>query len=522
MSALVLAGALTMTHCGGNGDSSDPTTVPETPSIDDLYVENRMIAILWYVVENADSYNLYWNTTGNVTTSDSSFTGLQTPFNFISFEHSGLSFFKTYYYRISAVNAIGESSLSNERSGLPAVTSEELWYRGAGDYEDGDELGRSVAISGDYLVAGAPYEDGTGLDWGAAYVYYRDQGGDDAWGEVAKLSASDAADSDTFGTSVAISGDYVVIGAPNKDGSAADEGAAYVYYRNQGGDDAWGQVVKLTASDAAAGDMFGTSVAISGDYVLVGAGSKDGGGTDRGAAYVFNKNYPTSDSWGEVLKLTASDPADGDQFGYSVSLSGDYAVIGAPYKDDTGADEGAVYVYDQDLGGTDAWGEVVKLTASDAAAGDEYGSSVAIDGDYAVIGAPYDDDAGTDEGASYVYYRDQGGVDNWGEVVKLTASDAEGSDSFGSSVSISGDYILVGAPYEDGTGTDQGAAYVFNRNQDGEDTWGEVLKLTAEGAEDDNLLGYSVGIGDHFIVTGVPGEEGIPGTTIDIGAIAIF
>lgn len=519
MIVLVLAGVLNMTHCGGNGDSSNPTSVPNTPTIDDLYVQNRFIAVLWNVADDADSYNLYWNTTGNVTTSDNSFTGLETPYTFINFEHPGLSFFKTHHYRLSAVNAIGESSLSSEMNALPAVTSEELWYRGAGDYGDGDELGRSVAMSGDYLVAGAPYEDGTGLDYGAAYVYYKDQGADNAWGQVIKLSASDAADSDTFGHSVAISGDYVVVGAPNKDGSAADEGAAYVYYRDQGGTDAWGQVTKLTASDAAAGDQFGYSVSISGDLVVVGANRKSGGGTDRGAAYVFDKDYPTSDSWGEVLKLTASDAADGDQFGYSVSISGDYAVLGAPYKDGTGADEGASYVYYRDQGGTDNWGQVTKLTASDAAAGDEYGNSVAIDGDYVVAGALGEDGAGTDQGAAYVYGRDEGGADNWGEVVKLAASDAADSDEFGSSVSISGDYILVGAPYEDGTGTDQGAAYVFYRNQDGPDVWGEVLKITTVGAEDDNLVGYSVGIGDYFLVTGVPGEDGV---TTDIGAIAIF
>ncbi|MCK4557250.1 MAG: hypothetical protein KAU47_07005, partial [Candidatus Aminicenantes bacterium] len=101
-------------------------------------------------------------------------------------------------------------------------------------------------------------------------------------------------------------------------------------------------------------------------------------------------------------------------------------------------------------------------------------------------------------------------------------SDAADTDYFGSSVSISGDYILVGAPYEDGTGTDQGAAYVYYRNQDGPDVWGEVMKLISGGAQDDDLLGYSVAISDHFAITGVPGEDGVPTVTIDIGAVSIF
>ena len=520
MAVVVFTGVMIMTGCdGGNEDPSDPTSVPNAPTFEDIYVENRLISVLWYVVEGADSYNLYWNTTGNVTTSDNSYTDLQTPYNFISFEHSGLSFFKTYYYRLTAVNSLGESSLSSEISASPAVTIEELWKRAASDYEDGDELGRSVSISGDYLIAGAPNEDDLGLDRGAVYIYSRDYGATDAWAVIGKRIASDAADSDSFGHSVSISGDYFVVGAPNKDGLGADEGAAYVFYRNQGADDAWGEAVILTASDAAAGDSFGHSVSISGDYVVVGANRKGGGGTDRGAAYVFNRNYPNPDDWGEVAKLTASDTADGDRFGSSVSISGDYVTIGAPYKDDIGVDEGAVYVYDRNLGGTDAWGQVLTLTASDAAAGDEFGFSVAIDGDYVVVSAPNKDGTGTDEGAAYVFDRNQGGTDAWGEVLTLTASDAEDSDYFGSSVSIAGDYILVGAPDEDGTGTDQGAAYVYYRNQDGPDAWGEVMKLVSGGAQDDDFLGYSVAISDHFAITGVPGEDGV-GT--DIGAVSIF
>jgi len=520
LAVVVFTSVLIMTGCdSGNEDPSNPTSVPNAPTIKDIHVENRLISILWDVVEGADSYNLYWNTTGSVSTSDNSVTELKTPYGFISFEHSGLSFFKTYYYRLTAVNALGESSLSSEVSALPAVTSNELWQRASSDYEDGDEFGRSVSISGDYLIEGAPNEDEMGLDSGAVYLYNRDYGATDAWGVIAKRTASDGGASDSFGHSVAISGDYFVVGAPNKDGSGADQGAAYVFARDQGGTDAWGEVVILTASDAAAGDSFGNSVAISGDYVVVGANREGGGGTDRGAAYVYYRNQDGPDAWGEVMILTALGTADGDRFGHSVSINGDYVIIGAPYKDDTGADQGAVYVYYRNQDGPDAWGEVVILTASDAAAGDEFGFSVAIDGDYVVVSAPNKDGSGADEGAVYVYDRNLGGTDAWGEVVILTASDAEDSDYFGSSVSISGDYVLVGAPDEDGDGTDQGAAYVYYRNQDGSDAWGEVMKLVSGGSQDDDLLGYSVAISDHFAITGIPGEDGI-GT--DIGAVSIF
>ncbi|MBN1814904.1 MAG: FG-GAP repeat protein, partial [Anaerolineae bacterium] len=162
--------------------------------------------------------------------------------------------------------------------------------------------------------------------------------------QVAKLTAADAEDNDCFGTSVAISGDTVVVGAFGKDDAS---GAAYVYTRNRYGADNWGQVKKLTASDAADGDWFGDSVAISGDTVVVGAGSADG---ERGAAYVYARNSGGGDSWGQVKKLTASDAEDGDWFGDSVAISGDTAVVGAPYEGAAGSARGAAYVYARNSG----------------------------------------------------------------------------------------------------------------------------------------------------------------------------
>jgi hypothetical protein len=154
----------------------------------------------------------------------------------------------------------------------------------ASDAEDEDYFGGSVAISGDTAVVGAYEEDGAGSNRGAAYVFERNQGGADSWGQVTKLTASDAENDDYFGFSVAISGDTVVVGAYDEDGAVINRGAAYVFERNQGGLDKWGEVTKLTASDAETGDRFGRSVAISGDTAIVGAYTEDGGGSWRGAA----------------------------------------------------------------------------------------------------------------------------------------------------------------------------------------------------------------------------------------------
>jgi len=209
-----------------------------------------------------------------------------------------------------------------------------------------------VAISGDTVVVGAEEEDGTGYNFGAAYLFERNQGGADNWGEVKKLTASDGADDDRFGCSVAISGDTVVVGAYGEDGAGATRGAAYVYERNYDPSnpstplaDNWGQVKKLTASDGEDYDGFGNSVAISGDTVAVGASGEDGAGNYRGAAYLFERNWGGADNWGEVQKLTASDGADDDHFGFSVAISGDTVVVGARYKDGAGTNRGAAYVF---------------------------------------------------------------------------------------------------------------------------------------------------------------------------------
>jgi hypothetical protein len=507
IAAVVLAGVLIMNTCGG----IETPDVPGAPTIEEIYVDNREVAITWSAVNNAVTYILYWNTTGGVDTSDNNISGLLVPY----YVHTPLSLFKTYSYAVTAVNAGGESGLSNEVSALPALTPEELCSRLASDAEDDDRFGRSVALDGDHAIVGADFEDGDGgSDRGAAYIFDREEGGTDNWGEVKKLTASDAADGDQFGTSVSIDGSTAVVGAPYK-----DSGAAYIFYRDEGGDDNWGQEAILAASDAESGDLFGWSVAVSGNYAVVGAPYEDSGGTDSGAAYVFYRNEGGENNWGQVAILAASDAESGDQFGLSVSIDGDTVVVGANYEDGSGAYCGAAYIFDRNQGGDDNWGEVKKLTASDAADGDLFGYSVALDADYVVVGALGKSGGGIYSGAAYIFYRNEGGDDNWGEVVKLTASDPEDFDYFGGSVDVDGNYIVVGAGGKWGDGFYRGAAYIFYRNEGGDDNWGEVMKLTASDPEDEAYFGSHVAIsGDNAIVGAEEEDRG--GT--DRGAIYIF
>ena len=325
------------------------------------------------------------------------------------------------------------------------------------------------------------------------------EGGIDTWDEVKKLTASDSEADDLFGWSVAIDGDVAVIGARNND---SNTGATYIFERNTGGSNAWGDVKKLTASDAENGDLFGYSVAIANDLVVVGAQGENSGGVSAGAAYVFERNAGGINAWNEIKKLTASDAKAYQRFGCSVAIAGDVAIAGA-YMDGSAAFKaGAAYVFEQNQGGANAWGEVKKLTAFDAAVGDYFGYSVAVDSDLAVVGAELKGAGGTKTGAAYLFERNAGGVNAWGNVKKLTASDEVGYERFGYSVAAASDIVVVGAPYKNEGSSEVGAAYVFERNEGGANAWGEVKKLTGSNASINNRFGWSVSVASNVAVAG--------------------
>ena len=398
---------------------------------------------------------------------------------------------------------------------IVAISGELAWHEIAKpvamDPTAGDQFGAASSISGDTMVVGAHRDDGAGdlyPESGSAYVFERNQGGRDDWGQVQKLTALvPPAAGDQFGASVSISGDTIVVGAYLDDAAGADAGSAYVFERNQGTGN-WGQVQKLTGM--AAGDLFGVSVSISGDTIVVGAHAADDGSfTDSGAAYVFERNQGGEDNWGLVATLTALDAATDDLFGFSVSISVDTVVVGAFAEDFMFTDSGSAYVFARNGVGPDSWDQVKKLTAgSDAGAGDFFGAAVSISGDVVVVGAHLNDDGGADSGSAYVFERNQGGEDNWGEVQKLTASDAEAGDFFGISVSISVDTVAVGARDDDsGAGSLSGSAYKFERNRGGPDNWGEVQKMTASDAAAGDRFGQSISISYDTIVVGAHTED---------------
>jgi len=348
-----------------------------------------------------------------------------------------------------------------------------------------DYFGNSVSMSGAAALAGAYGDDDKGNDSGSAYFVSFCQ---ELFpmGQQAKLAASDGAANDNLGNAVSVSGRTALVGARFDDDRGGNSGAAYLFVRSGS---TWSQRAKLTASDGAANDRFGWSVSVSGDTALVGAYLDDDKGNDSGSAYLFARSGST---WSQQAKLTASDGALKDYFGTSVSVSGGTALVGARQDDDRGSGSGSAYLF---VRSGSAWSQQVKLTASDGAANDRFGGSVSLNGDTALVGAHNDDDRGSDSGSAYLFARSGS---TWGQQAKLTASDGATSDYFGSTVSVSGGNALVGARQDDDRGSDSGSAYLFARSGS---TWSQQAKLTAsDGAMSDDF-GSTVSLsGDTALV----------------------
>ncbi len=346
----------------------------------------------------------------------------------------------------------------------------------ASDGAANDNFGYSVSISGDTALVGSYLDDDRGSNSGSVYVFTRSGG---TWTQQAKITAADGAASDNLGYSVSLSGDTALIGSHNDDDWGSNSGSVYVFTRSGG---TWTQQAKLNASDGAASDNFGLSLSLSGDTALIGAHNDDDRGTNSGSAYVFTRSGST---WTQQAKLNASDGAASDLFGMSVELSGDTALIGSKFDDDMGADSGSTYVFTRS--GT-TWTQQAKLTAADGAANDNFGNSVSISGDTAIVGSSFDDDFGTNSGAAYVFTRSGS---TWTQQAKLTPTDAAASQNFGNSISLKGEVALIGAYFDSGSGFSSGAAYIFTRSGT---TWAQQKKLIATDIAASDNFGISVSL----------------------------
>lgn len=357
------------------------------------------------------------------------------------------------------------------------------------DPETDDKFGSSIAINDHYAIVGVPRKD---VDFaensGAAYIFHFS--GKNLWDEGTKLRAPFPDTGDYFGYSVSIKGDYAIVGAPYESLDFYLAGAAYVFKRTDSNE--WENITRITASDDEAYANFGYSVDITDNYIIVGAPGKDAGGEDAGAVYVFRRTG--DNTWDQGEKIVAADSHTYHYFGrktaISSSVEGDYAIIGK-------SNNHGVYIFHRT--GTNTWDDGIKISKPDAASG-LFGTSIDISRDWAVVGDSSDDTAELNAGAAYIFRKT--GTNSWDEGTKITAPDAETYDRFGYSVAINNDYAIFGAPYKDAVDHTSGAAYIFNRI--GENTWGTGIRILGEDTQNGDFFGGSVAISDNYALVGSP------------------
>jgi FG-GAP repeat len=355
-----------------------------------------------------------------------------------------------------------------------------------------DAFGVSVSVSGDTALVGAMYDDvGSNVDQGAAYVFVRSGG---SWVQQARLVAGDGKAGDWAGRCVSLSGDTAIVGADYHTSTGnVGQGAAYIFVRNG---TTWTQQQKLEVNEGGALAQFGFSVAIDGNTAIVGARAANmGPNVAQGAAYVFVRD---SSVWQLQKRLLADDGGQVDRFGVSVDVQGDTAIVGAN-QDDLGGhtDQGSAYIFTR-TGST--WGQQAHLAANDGSAGDTFGCSVKLSGDTAIVGSRYHNIGGqADQGAAYVFTRN---INTWSQQTKLTADDGAAADGFGVFVTIAGDVALVGAAEDNvGLNADQGSVYVFERQGS---TWQQQTHKWANGGVAGDWFGFWCALSDDTFIVGAP------------------
>jgi len=322
-----------------------------------------------------------------------------------------------------------------------------------------DYFGRSVSIGSGRIVVGSWLDDDNATSAGSAYIFDLDGT------QLAKIIASDGDDYDFFGSEVSIGSGRIVAGAENDDDNGSESGSAYIFDLNGN------QLAKIKPSDGAANDRFGRSVAVGSGKIVVGAYQDDDNGSDSGSAYIFDLDGT------QLAKITASDGASGDAFGYSVAVGSGRIVVGAY----TYGIVGSAYIFD--LYGT----QLAKITASDGASGNAFGISVAIGSGRIVVGASGDD---ANSGSAYIFDRDGN------QITKITASDGDVNDYFGTSVAVGSGRIVVGSLGDSDNGSQSGSSYIFDLDGN------QLAKIKSADNDIGDYFGNSVAAGSGKIVVG--------------------
>jgi len=366
-----------------------------------------------------------------------------------------------------------------------------------------DSFGDAVAMDGDTIIVGAADDDDNGTNSGSAYIYEYDTASG-SWLQQ-KLTASDGATYDNFGQSVAISGDTAIIGADGGSAATNITGYAYIFVRN-GTTGVWEEQQKLVASDAAIDTYFGYTVAIDGDWAAVTAI-----GTDfAGSVYMFVRD-PSTGVWSEDQIVVSSNNSTFDGFGRSMDIDGNNMIVGAEGDSGNGgAFSGSAYLFVRDPSASTGvfWSEQQRLWDKNGGHQQNFGVSVSLSGDNAIVGANRDDDNNLQSGSAFVYTRDPVSGD-WTEQ-KILPADGAAYDEFGKSVSMLGNTAIIGADGDSDNGFRSGSVYVYQRKASG--LWEEQQKLLATGGAKDEHFGISVVVSGDRFVAGSFGDNSYTGS----------
>ena len=360
----------------------------------------------------------------------------------------------------------------------------------------------SVIVNQDDLFVGDPETGG-----GKLYIFERNQGGTDNWGLFKSLSNTLEASDYYFGSVAALDGDTLVVGSYGYDDF---HGAIFIFERDSGGTNNWGLVKAIDgrtlSGDPAFYGSFGKSVAINGDTIVAGATFAYA----TGGAHIFERNQGGVNNWGQVTVI--NDPYPGSPytaFGETVAIEGDTVIVSAASEDYDGYNSpGAVYVYERDQGGIDNWGPVGRLTGY-LNHGVEFGTSVAIEGSTLVIGEPgFGYGSNPDFGAALVFKRNLSSPNHWEEVTRLFDPMAGFNELFGASLDIENDYIIVGGPGDSAVSTPPpGVVVVFERHEGGLENWGNTARIVDPGGISKDYFGSQVSISNQLITMGVRGDD---------------
>jgi hypothetical protein len=403
-----------------------------------------------------------------------------------------------------------------DAAAIPALEIDPLGQ--LGEFSDnpgasGEGFGEAIAVSGRAVVVGTTHHmaASTDVEQGAAYVFNASASGWAHARQVAVLRAPRGQSEEAFGRSVAMSGNTIVVGAPDREvGRRTSQGVVYVFVKPASG---WSHVappLKLTATRGQAGEFFGESVAISGNTVVVGApGRKIGRHAEQGAIDIFAVSRSRTAGATQVAELTATDGKSNDALGISVAVSGQTVLAGADLHRVGAVQQGAAYVFVKPAHG---WRDVpaaAELTAGRGQARELFGRIVAISHDTAVIGAPDHDGVAAEQGAAYVFVKPVSGwAGSLDPTAMLAASDPGKGDEFGGALAISGGVIASGAPsHATGKSAEQGAGYVFVKPTTGWKTATETYELIAKNGAEGDKLGLSIAISGATILLGAPDRQ---------------